>query len=446
MPGQTLCKGNIMDKVLLIAGLLVLAFTLVLLVKRYDTRTVLIGSGIVLCLISLAPLNAFEAFSTRMTTGALVQSICSSMGFAFVMKYTQCDLHLVKLLTRSMKQLGLFLIPVAVLVTFFISIAIPSAAGVSAAVGATLIPLLIASRIHPAIAAGAVITGTIGATLNPGIAHNAQIAGIANQKIIDFVIYHLPLSASAMAVGAVSLTLVAVLKKETRLTPEQMLIAQEMPQKNAQPGADISQIVVKPLWALAPFVPVILLLLSSFNLLGETKLNVPAAMILGALYALLVTRCNPKHITTEFFNGMGSSYANILGIIIAAAVFIEGLKACGLMDSFISLLIHQPDIARWGGSIGPFLMGVVTGTGDATAFAFNEAVTPSASKFGFLPENLGAGVMYAACLGRNMSPLAGATIVCAGLACVNPIEVVKRTAPGMIVSVLGIALIWMGIA
>ncbi|HIC1790753.1 TPA: C4-dicarboxylate transporter DcuC, partial [Escherichia coli] len=86
---------------------------------------------------------------------------------------------------------------------------------------------------------------------------------------------------------------------------------------------------------------------------------------------------------------------------------------------------------------------IVTGTGDATAFAFNEAVTPSSNKFGFLPENLGAGVMYAAVLGRNMSPLVGATIVCAGLACVNPIEVAKRTAPGMIVSVLTIALIWM---
>lgn len=435
-----------MDTVLLVSGFLVLICTIVLLVKRFDTRTVLIGSGILLCLISLSPLSAFEAFSARMTTGALIQSICSSMGFAFVMKYTRCDLHLVRLLTRSMKQLGVFLIPVAVLVTFFISIAIPSAAGVSAAVGATLIPLLIASRIHPAVAAGTIITGTIGATLNPGIAHNAQISAIAEQEIIDFVIYHLPLSASVMSIGAISLTLVAVIKKETGLTPEQMMAAREVPQKSSQPGMEVSQIVVKPLWALAPFIPVILLLLSSFNLLYGTRLSVPAAMILGALYALLITRSNPKNITTEFFNGMGSSYASILGIIIAAAVFIEGLKVCGLMDSFIHLLIDKPDFARWGGSVGPFIMAIITGTGDATAFAFNEAVTPSARKFGFLPENLGAGVMYAACVGRNMSPLAGATIVCAGLAVVNPMEVAKRTAPGMIASVLAIALIWMGTA
>lgn len=435
-----------MNSVLIILGGVVLAATVVLLVKRYDTRTVLIGSGMLLCLISLSPLSAFEAFSTRMTTGALIQSICSSMGFAFVMKFTRCDLHLVKLLTGSMKRLGIFLIPTAVLVTFFISIAIPSAAGVSAAVGATLIPLLIASRIHPAIAAGAIITGTIGATLNPGVAHNAQISTIAERELIDFVLYHLPLSAGIMVIGAISLTLVALVRRETALTPEQMLAAQDGTQKAASPAPEESGLVVKPLWALAPFVPVILLLLSSFQLLGETRFSVPAAMILGALYALLITRSNPKDITSQFFNGMGSSYANILGIIIAAAVFIEGLKACGLMDSFIHLLIDKPDFARWGGTIGPFIMGIVTGTGDATAFAFNEAVTPSAVKFGLLPENLGAGVMYAACVGRNMSPLAGATIVCAGLACVNPMEVAKRTAPGMMLSVLAITLIWMGIA
>lgn len=433
-----------MATALVLSGGLVLIATIILLIKQFDTRTVLIGSGILLCCLSLSPLSAFDAFAQRMTTTALVQSICSSMGFAFVMKYTQCDLHLVRLLTGSIKKLGILLIPLAVVVTFFISIAIPSAAGVSAAVGATLIPLLIASRIHPAIAAGTVITGTIGATLNPGVAHNAQVASIAKKQIMDFVIYHAPLSVGTMVIGAVCLTLVAILRKEIRMSPEALLLAQDSTggKSVAPPQMDIAKVNV--LWALAPFMPVILLVLSNLQLLGETKLSVTAAMIIGSLYALLVTRSNPKNITTEFFNGMGSSYANILGIIVAAAVFIEGLKACGLMDSFIQFLIHEPDFARWGGSIGPFLMGLVTGTGDATAFAFNDAVTPSANKFGFLPENLGAGVMYAACIGRNMSPIAGAMIVCAGLANVNPLAVAKRTALGMIISLLAIALLWMG--
>ncbi|MBS3827249.1 C4-dicarboxylate ABC transporter [Proteus mirabilis] len=431
--------------VLLILGIVVLGVTIFLLIKQFDTRTVLIGSGILLCFISLTPLSAFQAFSERMVTGALIQSICSSMGFAFVMKYTKCDLHLVRLLTKPMKQLGVFLIPLTVIVTFLISIAIPSAAGVSAAAGATLIPLLIASRIHPAIAAGTIITGTIGATLNPGIAHNAQISSIAKVELIDFVIYHAPVSVCVMLIGAFSLMMVAIMRKEINLTPEQISAAQDLSDSDSAPAGQESGTTTHLLWAIAPFIPVILLIASSFGAFGATKINVPTAMILGALYALAITRSSPKKVTTEFFNGMGSSYANILGIIIAAAVFIEGLKACGLIDSFIQMLINEPNLARWGGSIGPFLMGIVTGTGDATAFSFNEAVTPHADKFGYMPENLGAGVMYAACLGRNMSPLAGATIVCAGLARINPMEIAKRNALGMVLSVLAVALIWMGL-
>ena len=46
----------------------------------------------------------------------------------------------------------------------------------------------------------------------------------------------------------------------------------------------------------------------------------------------------------------------------------------------------------------------------------------------------------AGAIGRTMSPIAGVTIVCAGLAMVSPVEMVKRTAPGMILATLFLAL------
>ena len=75
---------------------------------------------------------------------------------------------------------------------------------------------------------------------------------------------------------------------------------------------------------------------------------------------------------------MGNGYGEVLGIIIAAGVFAAGLKASGLIAVFIEVLRGSNEIARWGGSLGPFVMGVITGSGDAAAFAFNEAVTPHA--------------------------------------------------------------------
>lgn len=87
----------------------------------------------------------------------------------------------------------------------------------------------------------------------------------------------------------------------------------------------------------------------------------------------------------------------------------------------------------------PFLMGVVTGSGDAAAMSFNTAVTVHANDLGFAQDKLGMAVAISGALGRSASPIAGACIVCAGLAMVNPIQIAKRTFLGMFLSVCAIA-------
>lgn len=111
------------------------------------------------------------------------------------------------------------------------------------------------------------------------------------------------------------------------------------------------------------------------------------------------------------------------------------------MSSFIGFLKNSNDIARWGASIGPFLMAVGTGSGEAAIWAFNQAVTPAAASFGMEPEGLGLLAAMAGQFGRTASPLAGAVIIVAGIAKVSPIEVSKRTFAGMFVAVIVSALI-----
>ncbi|MEF4601942.1 C4-dicarboxylate ABC transporter, partial [Escherichia coli] len=84
----------------------VIIVTVYLLIKKYETRMVLIGAGLLLCILSLTPLDAFTAFSDRMVSSSLIQAICSSMGFAYVMKYTKCDMHLVHVLSKVLTRLG----------------------------------------------------------------------------------------------------------------------------------------------------------------------------------------------------------------------------------------------------------------------------------------------------------------------------------------------------
>ncbi|MBR5458258.1 MAG: C4-dicarboxylate ABC transporter, partial [Burkholderiaceae bacterium] len=62
----------------------VVILTIYALINRYETRLVLFTAGLVLCCVSMAPMNAFNAFAKSMTSGGLIMAICASMGFAYV--------------------------------------------------------------------------------------------------------------------------------------------------------------------------------------------------------------------------------------------------------------------------------------------------------------------------------------------------------------------------
>ncbi|RDE85944.1 C4-dicarboxylate transporter DcuC [Aggregatibacter kilianii] len=414
-----------------------LVATIYLLIKKYETRTVLIGMGLLMAILTLNPMGALDAFAKSMTTGGLIMAICSSMGFAYVMKFTKCDSHLVHLLTKPMSGLKFLLIPIATILTFFINIAIPSAAGCAAAVGATLIPVLRGAGVRPAMAGAAILAGTFGSLMSPGSSHPAMISEMSGLTVTEINFMHAPYTMTAASIGVVILTLLALFLKDYGEEHRQAYLAE---QSTAEGKTNVNV-----LYALAPLIPLIILIIGGTSLqktagLEWTKMGVPQAMLIGAIYSIIVTRVSPVKITEEFFNGMGNSYANVLGIIIAASVFVAGLNATGAVNSAIEFLKHSNEYVRWGATIGPFLMGVITGSGDAAAIAFNTAVTPHAAELGYTQVNLGMGAAIAGALGRTASPIAGVAIVCAGLTMVSPVEIVKRTAPGMIFALLFLAL------
>ena len=169
-------------------------------------------------------------------------------------------------------------------------------------------------------------------------------------------------------------------------------------------------------------------------------MGVTQTMLIGTVACLAVARPDAQVFSKKFFQGMGDSYGEIMGIIIAAGVLAAGLKASGLIDGLISIMVQSNEIAQWGGSIGPFLLSVIMGSGDAGAMAFNQTVTPHAAEFGMQVHSLGSLAFLAGAAGRTASPIAGITILVAGLAKANPFDVAKRTALPMLVAVILLAL------
>lgn len=408
----------------LIIGALVVLGVIYLLLKRHESRMVLIAAGILMCIIGGKPMAALDAFAKSMTNAGLITSVCSCMGFAWCMKYTGCDKHLVVAIGKVLKKMGFLLIPGATLATFVVNIAIPSAAGCSAAVGVIFIPILMAAGVHPAMAAAAVKSGTYGSMLNPGLVHNGVIAKLAGTQITDVIGNHMMATVAGVIVAAVVLTVIAIVLKENKgYVPEGSVV-------------DDDSFSVNPLYAIMPLIPVIILLLGSTKVVPVLKMGVPHAMIIGAILALAATRKSPVELTKSFFNGMGDAYANIIGIIISVGVFVAGLKALGLIKALIAWMLNSTGIVKIAATFGPFLLALISGSGDAATVAFNEAVTPHAAEFGISTMNMGSIAALGGTLGRTISPIAGATIICAGIAGVDPMEVCKRNALGIVCALL----------
>lgn len=387
-------------------ALLVVCATVYALIKRYETRLVLLTAGLVMTLIAMDPMAAFKQFDKSMTNGSLIIAICSALGFAGVISLTGCDRHLVRLLTKPLGKLGIFLLPACILVGFVVATAIPSMAGMAAA---------------------AVASCVMAGYFNPGVSHNPFIAKLAGMEVMEFVGGYANVTFMVCGCLVVLMTGVCVAYGDFKKGGFE---------DAAQTEEEHQDEKVNVLCALAPLVPVALLLGFSFYI-PSVKISVATAMLIGMMYAMLVTRADPQKTISKFFDGMGKGYGSILGIIIAAGVFASGLRATGVIDLFVNYLTHANEVAKIGGSVGPYVFGVLTGSGDAAAFAFNEAVTPQAAEFGMKIDGLGYLAMIAAGLGRMSSPLAGGLILLSGIAGVSPIEVVKRTAPAAIIT-LGI--------
>ena len=265
--------------------------TIYALIKRYETRLVLLTAGFLMALLSMKPMMAFQQFDKSMTAAALIIAICSAIGFASVISITKCDLHLVSLLTKPLKQFGIFLLPACCAVTGLVSIAIPSTAGCCAAVGPTLIPLMIRAGFKPAVAAAAVVGSVTPALVNPGISHNVFVAKLASMEVMQFLGIFSKYTLGLSAFGIVLLTVICFFYKDYKKNVGEADLSRQENSTNA----NLPELPEHPnvVYALAPLVPVVLLIIFSLWV-PSIKMSVATAMLIGAVYAMVVTRTSPE--------------------------------------------------------------------------------------------------------------------------------------------------------
>lgn len=414
---------------MIIAGIIIVILTFVAIVKNYETRVVLMVSGLLMAIIGGNIGSAVDVFVKTMVNTSLTPIICITMGFSAVLDYTGCSGELVKVIIKLLRRVKFIIIPMTVVLVWLLNIALLSASGLAAAVGAILIPTLIKIGVKPAMAASTVLLGTWGSSVSPGNPFIVQVADLAQEDLMTIIQNFAPSVFVSVLVSAVVLFIIAQLSREG--------VGNNVIEADEKENGKICYS-----YSVIPLIPIVILILASPAVKILPAISIPNAMLIGTLCCLMVTRPNVREFSNIFFKGNGNGFASIVCLIAAAGMFIQGMNLMGLTQSLIEAMAGSQSMAKISAMFGPFILAAISGSGNAAVLAFNGTVTPHAVTFGLEIADMGSVVQAAGNLGRCMSPVAGVALICAKMANVNPMELTKRNAiPSLVAGIVMMLLV-----
>src|SRR5262249_17234096 len=126
---QSALRERLMALVVLLAGLAVIAAAVVAVLRRIDVRLVLIVAALALGVLAGTPAVIVRTFVSTFSSEQFVVPIGCAVGFAYVLRHTGCEQHLVQLLVRPLRRARWLLIPGVVLVGFAVNVPVISQVG-----------------------------------------------------------------------------------------------------------------------------------------------------------------------------------------------------------------------------------------------------------------------------------------------------------------------------
>lgn len=184
----------------LAAGVAVAA-AIALVVRGWDVRLVLLAAAVLTAGIGDAVGGRFAAlpevvrqFLTTFSNEKFVVPICTAMGFAYVLRHTGCERHLVLLLVSPLRYVRPLLVPGVVLVGFLVNIPVISQTSTAVCLGPVVVPLMRAAGYTYATIGACLLLGASvgGELLNPGAPELLTVASFTKVTTQEQVSRYLP--------------------------------------------------------------------------------------------------------------------------------------------------------------------------------------------------------------------------------------------------------------
>lgn len=439
----------------IIVSTLILVICGYLIAKNYDAKIVLFGAGLLLMFAAvglghpllpaaqssgLSWLDPFvqikQIFISQM--GNVGLTIMVLFGFSSYMSHIGANDVTVMLLTRPLSRIRspYLLVPVIFLLGNLLSLVVPSAASLAVLLMATLYPVLKASNMS-SLTAGAVIATTATIMPSPLGADNVLAAQKLGIPLVEYIVsYHAPISLPTLALMAV---VHYFWQKAMDKRQQARGGLEEKDESLAVPTG-----LPPAYYGLFPVLPLVLVLLFGifFTHISLGLVEITFVCLLLTIGVELLRKGNIKETSKEFaifFSGMGTGLAQVVSLIVAASMLVEGLKAIGIIDTLVDSVKHIDGV----GSILMFffsgtaaLIGFISGSGLAVFYSFINIIPEITEKVGVNSVSVALPMQLTANLIRSMSPVAAVIIVIASITGSNPIEIIKRTSVPIISGII----------
>jgi DcuC family C4-dicarboxylate transporter len=457
----------------LVVAVVVVAAAVRLVVKGWDVRLVLLSAALIIGAAAGDVARVVREFLATISNEKFVVPICTAMGFAYVLRHTGCDRHLVLLLVKPIRRVRWLLVPGVIAVGFLVNVPVISQTSTAVCIGPVVVPLMRAAGYSMATVGACLLLGVSvgGELLNPGAPELATVrdrTGVSQQR--QATEYLPPLVFTQLAV---SMLVFWAMSRWWERNAKAVTEVSSAPAVADAPGSPEPRINV--LKALVPLVPLALLFTSGPPLyvfevpqkwvVPHPPANATAAvagypaavaaearkhpayssrliglaMLVGVLVAAAVSPSKSRDCVKQFFEGAGYGFTNIISLIVIANCFGKAIESAGLAALLGRLIAEAPRLMEPLAAFVPLSFAAVSGSGMASTQSLYGFFHGPAEKLGLDPTAVGSLVSLGSAAGRTMSPVAAVTLMCATLTSTNPFTLAKRVAvpllTGMIVVV-----------
>lgn len=461
------------DFVMYASAIIAVLIVIYMLIKKMDIKITLFLMGIILILVSTFMGNeiAFKGFETtgsmwldplhiivlqfKQTFSAAGFIILLLGGYTAYMSFIGANEVTVNALTKPISKIksAYILVPIVFLLGNLLSLVIPSASNLAIILLATLYPILRKAGMSVLTAAAVIATsativptplGSDNVAIAEELAKHSMFSGLT---VTDYVFqYHALVSIPTLIF--IALVHYFWQKRMDKKDSLKLQAGEDNNETNKVAKIEGGKFY-KTVYAILPIFPIILLLgVYALQLTTDLSVNlsVEVATLVSFVLAIiceLIRHKGDKKVleqTESFFKGMGSAVP-IVVLLVAASVFVVGLKSIGLVDALQQSMQNvQGNGLDW--LLPLILVGItaliviLSGSGTALVFAMVPLMVPLAEAAGISPVAISVPMGLAGNLFRAVSPVAAVVLIVAGTTKVDPIAIVKRTSVPMIAGVI----------